>query len=303
VCTRCVARPFAFEDAPTRGSRFTGWVSPITDEQSALACIAEAERRWSDASHHAWAYRLAAGAHRSHDAGEPGGSAGRPLLAQIDGHGVTDVVVVVARWFGGTKLGVGGLIRAYGGCAGRTLDRAEIVRVTPMVDVVIRHEYDDTGAIEAVIARRTLEIVETTWAEHVRLVLRVPASDAEEVRAELRDRTAGRAKIDPPPPRRRTEMPVERVIEHRAAHGRGAFEIHDEDEELLAELTYIRTDGWMTLPHTWVHRSLRGQGIARKLVQAAIDLARAEGLSARPVCSYVQRVFAAEPEAVADIVA
>jgi uncharacterized YigZ family protein len=189
---RTLARTQTFEDAPVKGSRFVALTAPATTEDQALAVVDEAKRRWPDASHHCWAYHLATGQFRASDAGEPGGSAGRPILAQIEGHGVTDVVVVVARWFGGTKLGVGGLIRAYGGCAGRALDRAEGIEVVPTVDLVVTHTWDDTGAVQAVVGALGLEVVETRYDAAVTVVLRVPVHERERVLAALRDRTSGR---------------------------------------------------------------------------------------------------------------
>ena len=103
---------------------------------------------------------------------------------------------LVARWFGGTKLGVGGLIRAYGGTAGKTLDRADIVEVAATVDVAVIHNYDDTNALQSVIAAHALTIVDTEWSEHVRVVLRVDEDVLASVLAAITDRTAGRARIE-----------------------------------------------------------------------------------------------------------
>lgn len=177
---------------PIKKSRFIGWAAPAGTEDEALALVDAAAERWPDARHLCWAYRLADGRVRSSDDGEPGGSAGRPILAQIEGHELHDVAVVVARWFGGVKLGVGGLIRAYGGTAGRTLDGADVVEVAATVDLEFRHGWDDTGAVQGVVAARQLDVVDTAWAEDVTLVLRVPAEQVDAVCAALRDATAGR---------------------------------------------------------------------------------------------------------------
>lgn len=192
---RTLEAPLLFEDDPVKGSRFAAWAAPVGDEAQALAVLDEARARWGDASHHCWAYALHDGGHRAHDDGEPGGSAGRPILAQIEGHGVTDVMVVVARWFGGTKLGVGGLIRAYGGCAGRVLDRVHVVDVVPVVRLRVRHAYDDTGGVQAVLASRGLEPVDTVWDARVQVDVDVPQPDIDAVMDALRDRTSGRAEL------------------------------------------------------------------------------------------------------------
>lgn len=193
---RTVSEASEFTDDPVKGSRFHAVVAPVVDEEGALAVLEAARTRWPDATHHCWAWRLVGGAHRSSDDGEPGGSAGRPILAQIDGHDVVNVMVVVVRWYGGTKLGVGGLIRAYGGCAGRALDRASVVQEVPRIELVVAHLYDDTGPVQAVIAARGLEVLDTQWGEGVSLRLRVPEPLVDEVETELRDRTAGRVTVD-----------------------------------------------------------------------------------------------------------
>lgn len=193
-----LAQPTTFADDPVKGSRFVGLAAPTADEPAALAVVGEARARWPDASHHTWAFRLRGGRHRHSDDGEPGGSAGRPILAQIDGHGLVDVVVVVVRWFGGTKLGVGGLIRAYGAAAGRTLDRAPIVEVVPTVELTVTHAYDDTGAVQAVIGSGELEVIDTRWDAEVTVVIRVPEAKQQAVIDTLRDRTGGRITLDPP---------------------------------------------------------------------------------------------------------
>lgn len=188
-----------FADDPVKGSRFAARIAPVSAERDAATALEAARQRWPDASHHAWAWRLRDGRHRQSDDGEPGGSAGRPILAQLDGHEVVDVIAIVARWFGGTKLGVGGLIRAYGGCAGRALDRAHVVEVVPEIVVVVRHVYDDTGAVQAVVGARGLEVVATEWSESVVLRLSVPLPVVDAVCDEIRDRTSGRAVVEREP--------------------------------------------------------------------------------------------------------
>jgi len=105
-----------------RGSRFLADAAPVVDATAAMRWLTA--QRHTDATHNCWAWRCGA-EYRSSDDGEPGGSAGRPILQAIDAQGLDRVVVRVARWFGGTKLGVGGLLRAYGGCA------AECLRTAP----------------------------------------------------------------------------------------------------------------------------------------------------------------------------
>ena len=182
-----------FHLPPVKGSRFIATVAPASSQDAALAVVAGVRQELSDARHHGWAFRLFDGDRaRSSDDGEPGGSAGRPILAQIDGHELADLVVVVTRYFGGTKLGVGGLIRAYGGCAGKALDQAETVERVPMLSVGVTHAYPDTSGVDAVLGAEGLEKRDAEYGEEVAFHLEVPLSDAERVLAALRDITAGR---------------------------------------------------------------------------------------------------------------
>ncbi len=181
---------------PIKKSRFVGVATPVTTEGEGRTFIDSERARLADARHHCWAVRLASGVVRSSDDGEPGGSAGRPILAQIEGHDLLDVAVVVTRWFGGVKLGVGGLIRAYGGTAGQALDRGEVVEVGSRVQLQFEHAYDDTGRVQAVIGARSLQVVDTAWGQRVSCTLEVDADAVEAVAVALRDATAGRVVIE-----------------------------------------------------------------------------------------------------------
>jgi hypothetical protein len=107
-----------------KGSTFAALAAPAPDEAEARARLAAREREMWDATHHGSAWRMRGGTVRANDAGEPSGSTGAPILAAIDGAGLTDCVVIVTRYYGGTKLGVGGLVRAYGDAAAEALAAA-----------------------------------------------------------------------------------------------------------------------------------------------------------------------------------
>ena len=181
---------------PVKGSRFIATLAPVETVDEAAQVLARVSAAWPDASHHCWAWRLRDERARSSDDGEPGGSAGRPILAQIDGHGVVDVVVVVSRWFGGTKLGVGGLMRAYGGCAGKALDRAALRVVVATLPLVVTCDWADSGGVDRALARAGLVPLETDYGARVRRTLAVPEDDVGGVRRALMDATGGRADID-----------------------------------------------------------------------------------------------------------
>ncbi len=192
---KTIASTSTFLADPIKGSRFVASIAPCTDAEQALAHVESCRERWPDASHHCWAYRLADGEGRSHDDGEPGGSAGRPILAQIEGHDIIDAVVVVARWFGGTKLGVGGLIRAYGGCAGQALDRADAAEFVPWAELSVRFDHRFTGEVHHVVSTHGAEVLDTVYGDGVTMRLRMAQADLEDVCRALRDRTAGQAEV------------------------------------------------------------------------------------------------------------
>ena len=134
---------------------------------------------------------------RAGDDGEPSGSAGRPILAQLVGRELVDTAVIVSRFWGGTKLGVGGLVRAYGGAAGEALDQASIARWTKMTSVVIVHQHGDTDAVTRCIATHGGLDTDVTYAAMVTRTVTVSADDVDALVRDLADRTAGRVVVDP----------------------------------------------------------------------------------------------------------
>ncbi|MEC7948464.1 MAG: YigZ family protein [Myxococcota bacterium] len=181
---------------PIKGSRFAATLGPVRAESEAREFVTCVRAEWPNASHHCWAWRLSDGRSRSSDDGEPGGSAGRPILAQLEGHDVQDAVVVVTRWYGGTKLGMGGLMRAYGGCAGKALDAADVIEIARTVPMSLTHAYADTGAVQATLRSAGLTPESTAFGAEVIVQLSVPASDADTITRQLMDATAGRVRVN-----------------------------------------------------------------------------------------------------------
>lgn len=192
---RTLSERFVWMADPIKGSKFEAWLGPAGDEPAALALLEEARRAHPNATHHCWAYVLADGRTRSSDDGEPGGSAGRPILAQLEGHGVADVMAVVVRWYGGTNLGVGGLIRAYGGTAGKALDRAPLVEVHALAQLTFQYAYGDTQAVDAVLAQVQPEVLERAFDTRITCTVRVPLGSEQALRDALSERTGGRVRF------------------------------------------------------------------------------------------------------------
>lgn len=180
-------------------SRFIAAAGYAPDVAAAKALVAAARAAMPDASHHCFAYLVGYGASVAaglSDDGEPGGTAGRPMLAVLRGADLGDVAVVVTRYFGGTLLGTGGLVRAYGDAVKAVLERLPRAEHVELRALVARVSY---GAYAA--ARRALEAAGASidaeeFAGDVRLVTRVPADAYAQALAALGEATAGQASVE-----------------------------------------------------------------------------------------------------------
>lgn len=174
-------------------SRFIAHAAPVDSPQAALeflGAVADA-----DATHNCWAYRIGA-EYRSSDDGEPAGTAGRPILAAIEGQACDQVMVVVTRWYGGIKLGAGGLVRAYGGAAAECLRQAERRPLVAMQTLVVHCGFDDLGSVHAALIAHGAEKEQERFTETgATLHLRLPSSQVDALKTQLRDATRNRVRI------------------------------------------------------------------------------------------------------------
>jgi len=184
----------ATSEREIRKSRFATIAAPVDDEAAAKAFITE--NSFADATHNCWAWRIGAD-YRFSDDGEPGGTAGKPILQAIEGQEIDCVALVVSRWFGGVKLGTGGLARAYGGSAAECLRLAEKLPVVAMTTATLPVAFSDLALIESklqgidglVISNR--DFTETGADFH----LRVPEAEAETLAELARELTNGRSSV------------------------------------------------------------------------------------------------------------
>jgi uncharacterized YigZ family protein len=184
----------ATHSVEVRHSRFVAHAVPVAGVDAAMQALAEMSV--ADATHNCWAWRIG-GDYRSNDDGEPAGTAGRPILAAIDGQGIDRVIVVVTRWFGGTKLGAGGLVRAYGGTAAECLRRAERTPLVEVAEIAVHAPFDDLGTVHAALAAANAEkIAETFDSNGARLALRLPVEQVDALKLRLRDATRNRVRFD-----------------------------------------------------------------------------------------------------------
>jgi len=183
-----------------KASRFIGQVFRADNEDCARERCLEIRKRHHDARHHCSAWRIGGippAVERSDDDGEPSGTAGPPILEAVRRAAVTDVAVIVTRWFGGTKLGRGGLVRAYDEAATLALDAAPRRTVWLDVMLLVGCDYGDVGAVEAVIARFGSAIVDVTRCFDARpeFQIRVRRSGAADLAADLTEGTSGRCNV------------------------------------------------------------------------------------------------------------
>lgn len=132
-----------------RGSKFLGFVFPVQSEQEIKSVLQQLKKQHPSANHHCYAWRLGADkqAYRANDDGEPANSAGKPILAQIQSHDLTNVLIVVVRYFGGTLLGVSGLRNAYKNTAAEAIKNAFIAEKFIVFEYKIEFDFDDQGAV------------------------------------------------------------------------------------------------------------------------------------------------------------
>ena len=179
-------------------SRFIAEVFPVTSEEEAMQYLEEARKRYWDARHHCWAYVLGRNpsAERMSDVGEPAGTAGKPILEVIRGRQITDVLVIVTRYFGGTLLGTGGLVRAYTASAAEGLKHSEIITRFHGFKLRIAEDYTSLGKIQYLLAQREICILESMYTDKVELIVLVPDEEEEALYKEIMDGTNGQAVLE-----------------------------------------------------------------------------------------------------------
>lgn len=178
-------------------SRFIAYTSHVETEAEARDFVAAIKKKHFDARHNcsAWVLGADSSQQKSNDDGEPGGTAGNPILEAIKQHGLTNVVVVVTRYFGGIKLGAGGLIRAYSHTASLGLEATPCLEVKPFCLMEAEMDYSLLGTVENWIRNEELRTGETAYLDKVTIRLLVEPADCEAISTELTNLTAAQCKI------------------------------------------------------------------------------------------------------------
>lgn len=177
-------------------SRFLCTLSRVESEAAARAVVDRLRRQHWDARHHCSAFVVGPPpmpVERSSDDGEPAGTAGAPMLDVLRGQQVSDVVAVVTRWFGGTLLGAGGLVRAYGDAVRLALDTAGTLRRSLVREHLLELDHADAGRVESELRARGVAVLDTAYGARVELTLGVPPEEEPRLAALLAGLTAGSA--------------------------------------------------------------------------------------------------------------
>ena len=179
-------------------SRFLGKIKPVETEEEALAFIESIKKQYWDARHNCYAFII--GEHsesiRCSDDGEPSGTAGKPMLEVLQNNGLKNVVAVVTRYFGGTLLGTGGLVRAYTQATQAALEEACIATMTLMSVLAIRTDYNAIGKIKYMFAQSDTLIMGEEYGVDVTVTIAVPLSEKEAVQKKIVEATNGKAVIE-----------------------------------------------------------------------------------------------------------
>ena len=178
-------------------SRFIGYVKPVATQDEAVAFINEIKSKHWDATHNVYAYVLREGQVRRYsDDGEPQGTAGIPVLDVLLKEDVTDCVVVATRYFGGTLLGTGGLVRAYSHTAKIALDAGGIVTMKLCAVLKVTCDYNFYGRLNSLIPEMGGAIDDTEFADNVTVTFEIPVGEADKFDAKLVDMSFGKLKSE-----------------------------------------------------------------------------------------------------------
>lgn len=180
-------------------SRFLCTLQRVRSEEEARALVTQLRKEHWDARHHCSAFVIGADSalQRSSDDGEPSGTAGAPMLEVLRGAGVSDVVAVVTRWFGGTLLGAGGLVRAYGDAVRAALDVSGTRRRDLLRELALVVDHADAGRVEGDLRARGVTVLDTTYDERVRMLLGVEPAGVAALEEAVAALTSGAGVLEP----------------------------------------------------------------------------------------------------------
>lgn len=185
------------EEIVEKKSRFIANLIYIESEEEAQNKIKEIKKKYYDARHNCSAFVIGSKAQltRSSDDGEPSGTAGRPMLEVLLGSEIRNIAVVVTRYFGGTLLGTGGLVRAYSGAVKLALEQCETARQRFGIKLQIKTDYNYVGKIQYLLADRKIEMIDSVYAQDVEMTVIVPIEEYDRLCKDLTEATSAKAEL------------------------------------------------------------------------------------------------------------
>lgn len=178
-------------------SRFIADVASVESAEEAQLFLEEIKKKYWDARHHCYAFSVGVDRPltRFSDDGEPGGTAGKPILEVITGEDLRNVIIVVTRYFGGTLLGTGGLVRAYTDASKEGIVHSQVVWKIPCKKMSIQLDYTDYGKVQYLIAEEDATVLDTLYSDKVEIIAAFALEDAERLCKSITDQTGGRAAL------------------------------------------------------------------------------------------------------------
>ena len=181
-----------------KASKFIGRVFSCQSADEAISILGNIRKKYYDATHHCFAYRVGLGKEiifRYSDDGEPSGTAGKPIYDRLEGQNLTNLILIVTRYYGGTKLGTGGLTHAYSDTARQALEEAGILEkfITEQIPMVL--QFTDYSAVERMIIQIGGKIVDSDFSDIVKITVEIRLSLIEKLKNSLIDLTSGRIQI------------------------------------------------------------------------------------------------------------
>ncbi len=175
-------------------SRFIGVAAPVSSVEEAAALVAEVRSKYYDARHHCYAYRLRDGSQRYADDGEPQGTAGLPILDILERKNITDCIIIVTRYFGGTLLGTGGLVRSYSAAGNEALANAPLLTMQPYLVGSLTCDYNQYGRISPLIPQMDGMVTDSDFGEQITLSFYLPTPKKDAFEKELTELSYGSVK-------------------------------------------------------------------------------------------------------------
>ena len=193
-----IKESFEIEIDKIKGSRFISRIIPVATRDEAESELERIKKRFYDANHNCFGYKVGLGIDevtRYSDDGEPSGTAGRPIFSVIEGSDLTDILVISTRYFGGTKLGTGGLIKAYTESAKAAIEGCEKRTVEIYSEIAFSYDYDSTSLVMSMISNYEIKILKEEFGNSVSVRCRINRAFVEKFSEELFDKSNGQIEV------------------------------------------------------------------------------------------------------------